>query len=151
MSTDQNNWGLRADGSQKGRGFLGVLQRPDGNVSSELSMGTTDVNGSETDIPLLVPTLSRDEVQYLLSAPQGDWQNPTMKRIAAKAVDFARTRLKQGKPFFAQAGEQQTHIYPQFPREPEAPGFNDATFRPMASHTTDPMIEAIRILSGLKK
>lgn len=100
-----SDW-LRADGSRKGLGFFGVLNRPDGRVSSELSMGTSDVDGTEQEIPLLVPTLSHDEIQYLLAASPGDWQNPMMKAIAAKAVAFAQGRQKAGKPFFAQEGEQ---------------------------------------------
>jgi hypothetical protein len=95
----------RADGSKKGSGFLGMLRRPDGGVSSELSMGTTDIDGTEREIPLLVPTLTKAEVDYLLAAPPGDWQHPVMRRIVVKAIDFARSRRAEGKPYFAEAAE----------------------------------------------
>ena len=34
-----NGFGLRADGTKKGSGWLGPLQRPDGRISSEISIG----------------------------------------------------------------------------------------------------------------
>lgn len=103
---DRSQWDKRADGSTKGDGFLGVLKRPDGRVSSEISYGTTDVTGKEMDIPLLVPTLTPDEVQYLLKA---DISKPDQipPGIVSKAVAFARQRVAAGKPVFAQAGESQ--------------------------------------------
>lgn len=86
----------RADGSVKGRGFLGPLQRLDGGVSSELSIGV-EFDGEEVDIPLLVPTLSKDEVQFLINmAPEA--QPP--ESIVRKAVAFARTRRMSGQPYF---------------------------------------------------
>jgi hypothetical protein len=106
----------RADGSEKGMGFLGPLKRPDGGVSTELSMGTADVDGTETEIPLLVPTLDANEVRYLLSAPDGDWQHPTMQRIAEKAIAFARQRKAQGQPYFAGYTEQNTRVVPELER-----------------------------------
>lgn len=101
---DRSRWDKRADGSLKGDGFLGVLQRPEGGVSSEISIGTTDVNGKEMDIPLLVPTLTPDEVSTLLSS---DLSKPSTipRGIVQKAVAFARQRVAAGKPVFAQAGE----------------------------------------------
>lgn len=131
-----DTWGLRLDGTKKGNGFLGAITRPDGGVSTELSMGTEDVvPGQETEIPLMVPTLTREELDYLLSAPPGDWQNPTLKGIARKAIDYARERQAQGLPYFAQAGEQQHHIYPDMARQ-DVPTqrFADSVIRPMPSH-----------------
>lgn len=113
---DPSEWNARIDGSKKGNGFLGVLPRPDGSVSSELSMGTTDVNGKETEIPLLVPTLTAQEVKYLLSAPPDDWPHPTMKAISQKAVEFARQRAAAGKDFFAQPGEEDLSVLPEVQR-----------------------------------
>lgn len=89
----------RADGSKKGRGFLGPLLRPDGGVSTELSMGTSDVDGVERDIPTLVPTLSGDEVRYLLENEPEAGAVPDS--IAAKAIDHARMRQRTGRAVFA--------------------------------------------------
>jgi len=93
---------LRADGSQKGTGFLGVLKRPDGDVSTELSMGF-DWGQGEKEIPTLVPTLNKKEVDYLLSTPPDKLhENKEMfQSIATKAVDHAKQRIKDGKPVFA--------------------------------------------------
>jgi hypothetical protein len=130
--TDRSQWNLRADGTVKGNGFLGILPRPDGLVSSELSVGTTDLTGKEMDIPTLVPTLTRDEVQYLLNTPPATRLPASIFR---KAIDFARQRMKAGLPVFAQDGEQQFHVYPDIPRvDVPTSGFTDATIKPMASH-----------------
>ena len=56
---------LRADGTPKGEGYFGKLKRPDGDVSTELSIGV-NLGGKETEIPTLVPTLSEEEKNYLL-------------------------------------------------------------------------------------
>jgi len=99
---------LRPDGSQKGTGFLGVLKRPDGKVSTEISMGVI-INGKETEIPTLVPTLNKNEIDFLLS-PELDlnkklWQTPMGQRIVQKAVDHANKRISEGKSPFYQEGE----------------------------------------------
>lgn len=128
---DRSQWNKRPDGTTKGSGFLGVLSRPDGRVSSELSMGTTDVTGKELDIPTLVPTLTKDEVKSLL-ASDGD---KIPDSIAAKAISHARQRLAQKRPVFADEGEQQYHIYPDLKRvDVPTAGFNDAVIKPMAGH-----------------
>ena len=87
----------RADGSLKGPGFLGALRRPDGRVSSELSVGV-NVDGREIEIPLLVPTLSKEEVDHLL---QMDLGTSPPDQIVRKAVEFALQRRDQGKSYFA--------------------------------------------------
>ena len=89
------DYGLRNDGTKKGRGFLGELKRPDGDVSTEISVGV-NIGGREMEIPTLVPTLSQDEVQYLLSG-----QRPT-EAIVRKAVDHAKQRMSSGLPVFSE-------------------------------------------------
>lgn len=88
----------RADGSPKGDGFLGPLTRPDGRTSTELSAGV-NIDGKETEVPLLVPTLTQDEVDYLL-----DGNKPT-DEIVQKAVDHANERISAGQSPFAGSGE----------------------------------------------
>ncbi len=92
-------YGQRQDGSQKGKGFFGELRRPDGDVSTELSIGVK-INGKETEIPLLVPTLTKAEVDSLLAGKE-----PT-REMVQKARDHADKRIKSGKSPFAQDGEQ---------------------------------------------
>jgi hypothetical protein len=90
---------LRNDGTRKGRGFFGALKRPDGKVSTEISVGV-DFGSGEQEIPLLVPTLAPEEVQWLLNydaSGKGDIP-PT---ILKKAVEHARGRIKSGMSPFA--------------------------------------------------
>lgn len=92
------DYGQRADGSEKGEGFLGELKRPDGDVSTELSIGV-NIGNKEMDIPMLVPTLSKEEVKHLL-----DGGRPT-DAIVQKAVQHAKTRMAAGQSPFAQKAE----------------------------------------------
>jgi hypothetical protein len=135
---DRTTWDRRADGTEKGNGFLGILKRPDGRVSSEISIGIPRPNGRGAvppwgegmEIPTLVPTLDASEISYLLNMKDSD---KIRASIVQKAVDFAYQRIAEGKPVFAQPGEQYYHIHPQFKRlEVPTTGFNDATIRPMA-------------------
>lgn len=99
-------FGNRADGTPKGEGFLGVLPRADGSVSTEISIGV-NLDGRETEIPTLVPTLEPEEVNHLLSGGQ-----PT-EQIVGKAVAFARQRMAEGKTLFAQPGEKLAGLSPR--------------------------------------
>jgi hypothetical protein len=111
--TDESTWGARTDGSAKGRGWLGLLRRPDGKVSSELSVGV-QLDGKETEIPLLVPTLTRAEVEAVLSS---DKPPPSALN---KAVAFARERISAGKDPFASASDS--------PRGPDPSDLSDEGF-----------------------
>ena len=95
------DYGKRPDGTPKGIGFFGEIKRPDGMVSTELSAGFNFGRG-ETLAPLLVPTLTREEIDHLISGKQ-----PTTL-IFNKAADFAKKRLGEGKSPFAAEGE----LYP---------------------------------------
>lgn len=95
---DKSTWDKREDGSTKGTGFLGVLKRPDGGVSTEISVGV-NINGKEMEIPTLVPTLTKQEVDYLLSGGR-----PT-DAIVQKAAEFAKGRIAEGKSVFASDAE----------------------------------------------
>lgn len=96
--TDMTNfdygYGKRADGSNKGNGFMGMLRRPDGNRSSEISIGV-EIDGKETEIPSLVPTLTKKEIDHMLNGGA-----PT-KEIVRKAVEHARKRMDNGESPFA--------------------------------------------------
>jgi hypothetical protein len=105
-------YGLRADKTVKGEGFFGALTRPGGGVSSEISIGV-EMDGKEVEIPTMVPTLTKDEVQQLLALDPSKDEIP--EPIIDKAVAYARTRIKAGKSPFAGTGEQ-TAQYPELPR-----------------------------------
>lgn len=96
-------WEKRADGSSKGNGFLGLLKRPDGKVSSEISVGV-NIGGKEVEIPTIVPTLTQQELDYLLTNPVGDG-HPIPPSIIQKAVAHAKERIAAGKSPFAEPGE----------------------------------------------
>lgn len=108
---DKATWDKRGDGSEKGMGWLGLRQRPDGTVSSEISIGV-NLGGKETEIPTMVPGLSSDEVSYLLTHKPAaifrgpyDKMPPIEKSIMDKATDFAKQRAAKGLSPFRQAGE----------------------------------------------
>jgi hypothetical protein len=84
------NWGAREDGSSKGRGHLGPVHRPDGGVSTELSASADGMQ-----FPLVVPTLTQEELQYLMSG------QPLPSALVQKAVAYAQMRMRAGlSPFF---------------------------------------------------
>lgn len=99
-------YGKRADKTEKGRGYFGELPRPDGSVSTELSIGI-DFGQGEQEIPLLVPTLTKDEIQHLLSGKKAT------KAIVDKAAGFAFDRIKAGRQPFADPDEEGTYKIPQ--------------------------------------
>ena len=96
------DYGNRQDGSPKGDGFFGKLNRPDGSVSTEISIGV-GMNGKEMNIPLIVPTLTKKELNYLLSTDveAKDFFNNMPPSIMDKAYEHAQTRMKSGMSPFA--------------------------------------------------
>jgi murein DD-endopeptidase MepM/ murein hydrolase activator NlpD len=112
---DRSTWDKRADGTAKGMGFLGLLQRPDGGVSSEISV---DAPASElgakgkgnVEFPLMVPGLTKPELDYLMTHDPAspDFQQNMPRSILAKAADHARARIAQGLSPFKQSGENGT-------------------------------------------
>jgi hypothetical protein len=118
---------VREDGTLKGYGFLGLLERKDNPIafSSEISVGISpkevgydpekhkgyklldSENGQYLSVPLMVPTLNKKEINYLLTTPEDqlDDSNPMMKLIRSKAVEFAKGRMEEGRPLFAEENE----------------------------------------------
>lgn len=92
-------YGTRPDGSPKGAGYFGEITHPakPGTEFTEWTVGVT-VDGKDMDIPLIVPTLSRKELQAVL-------QGKETRAIIRKAVDHALSRMKQGRPVYAEPGE----------------------------------------------
>ncbi len=96
------DYGNRPDGSAKGMGFFGELKRPDGDVSTEISVGV-GMDGKEMDIPLIVPSLTKKELNYLLSTDiKGkNFFTNMPPSIMDKAYEHAQTRIKSGMSPFA--------------------------------------------------
>lgn len=60
----------------------------------------------ETLVPLVVPTLNKPELEYLLRIANGGKKDPDMDRIVdSKARKSAYDRIKQGKSPFIEPGE----------------------------------------------
>ncbi len=98
---------LREDGTLKGQGYFGELDRPGGGYSTELSFDAGPP-GQEIFGPLLVPTLTPEEVRALLSSDA----RPS-DEIYGKAIDFAKYRMSQGMSPFA-GGDEEPYPYPDF-------------------------------------
>ena len=102
-------YGLRPDGTPKGEGFFGALKLPSGKgVASEYSIADSeqlkDDKGNYIDYPSMVPTLTREELDAVLQA--ADTGQPVPESVKKKAEAFALQRKAQGKPLFADLGEQ---------------------------------------------
>lgn len=95
------SYGTRKDGSPKGPGFFGELARTDDRESYSTELATTfSFDGKPVLAPVLVPTLTAEEIAHLVDGGQ-----PTAS-IAKKAASHARERLRAGKSPFAEFGEQ---------------------------------------------
>lgn len=96
------DYGNRADGTKKGKGYFGEVARPDGSVSTEISVGV-GINGKQTEIPLMVPTLNKAELDYLINTPvkSKGFMSGMPKSIIEKAYDHAVMRIQDGKSPFA--------------------------------------------------
>ena len=104
MADPINN--ARPDGTPKGTGFFGLLTRPDGKVSTEISIGL-DINGKQINVPLLVPSLTFEELNYLLqtNVESKDFIKNIPSSIMDKAYNHAQERIKAGLSPFALPNE----------------------------------------------
>ena len=88
-------YGLRPDGTKKGNGWLGKMKMTDGSNQDMTEYSITDgLGGKDILMPSVVPTLSRDEVNYLLGGGK------VTPEITNKAIEHAKERMRQGlSPF----------------------------------------------------
>jgi len=93
LDTLEAPYGYRQNGTPKGRGWMGELQRPDGYVSTELSIGT-EIDGVPQDVPLITPNQGFRDMNQLLSQQPGA---PLPRGMAGKAIDHAITQMKRGR------------------------------------------------------
>lgn len=139
-------YGLREDGTPKGNGYFGAMKRSDGDVSTELSLGV-DIDGKETSVPALVPTLSNDEKQWLLT---NDLSDPSTipPEIIQKATDYAKGRIGAGQSPFATDSDPRTGpLIARLGRHPG--GFRDTETQVDPNATSDdPFTLAARAYSA---
>jgi len=97
---------LRSDGSKKSaEGFLGpIVSDVTGKVHTELSINFDDVLGGR-DIPLLVPTLTEEEIDWFRNNNAEGNVGIVPQSIINKAIDHAIMRDKAGLDPFYQDGE----------------------------------------------
>ena len=82
----------------KGKGYFGEMPTASGSTMTEFST-TFDINGQPVSVPLVVPTLSAEEVDILLSG-----QQPT-DSIYEKAYFHAMDRMQKGLSPFAEGSD----------------------------------------------
>ena len=104
--TPRNKGWVRKDVTNKGLGYFGSIKRPDGSISTELSMGV-DFGKGEMQIPTLVPGLTNSEIDHLISGRYNPSDRQGLSEIISqKAIQFARQRMAQGLPVFARKEEE---------------------------------------------
>lgn len=98
---------IRKDGTAKGNGYLGVLKASDGKDVTEFSTSSSDVKvkGKAIEFPIIVPTLTKEEVNLLLTDIIPNNKKNIPDAIMNKAIDHARMRIKEGKSVFAETGD----------------------------------------------
>jgi hypothetical protein len=109
--------GRLSDGTVKGDGYFGRLTASDGTKLSHVTTTSSKVkvNNKEIEFPLLVPTLSKEEVNTLINeiVPNNKY---VPDAIFNKAVDHANKRIKAGKSVFAEAKDSKpTTVEPSTP------------------------------------
>lgn len=124
-------YGKRPDGTDKGAGYLGELKMTDGSdrVVTEMSIGV-QIDGKETQIPTVVPTLNQEQLSYILKG--GDVTK--RKDIIQAAVDHAGARIEKGLSPYADDGgttnDRANLLYQMFP--------NAAALNQPKSHEAQP-------------
>ena len=88
------DYGNRANGTPKGRGYFGEIKMKDGSVMTELGVNET-VDGEDVHYPLIHPGISRDDLDWLAAG-----KKPT-GAMYDSALDHAMKRKAAGKSPFA--------------------------------------------------
>lgn len=114
---------FRPDKTKKGTGFFGVLKRPGGGVSTELSItaGVNTKKKKDVLIPTLVKGSTARERKQLL---KGGF---LPRQIVGKAIRSAEERISKGKSPFIEKGEKV--ISPKERMEADTIEKNRAAFR----------------------
>lgn len=93
------DYGNRANGTPKGRGYFGEIKMKDGHVMTELGVNET-VDGEDLHYPLIHPGISREDLDWLAAGkrPSGTMYD--------NALDHAMKRKAEGKSPFAGEGDE---------------------------------------------
>lgn len=96
------NYGKRPDGTNKGRGYLGEIKRPDGMIMTEVTTGV-EIDGKEVDIPIITKYSTKEDIEYIKNADiKGkDFYKNMPAGLMDRAVKHAMDRKKAGKPIYA--------------------------------------------------
>jgi hypothetical protein len=90
----------RRDGSLKSlKGWLGPLTLPNGQVATEYTMSFSDVLGG-MDIPSLVPTLSKEEIDLMVNDIIPNGKKPPQS-VINKMIEHAEMMTAYGKSVFS--------------------------------------------------
>lgn len=102
----------RVDGTEKSsQGFLGPIKNDvTGQTMTEVSIGV-EIDGKETLIPAIVPTLSNEQIETLKNLEVG--KEPIPQDIQETAKQHAENRIEQGLSPFYQDGEQSLSLSQQ--------------------------------------
>ena len=92
-----SKYGYRADGSPKGPGWLGEIKLPRGGIATEYTV-STEINGKQMEIPMLVPGLSKKELKDLISIIDNNSDIPDT--LFEKAKTHAVSKIEQGESVF---------------------------------------------------
>ena len=135
-----NRGALRADGTEKGAGFLGSRKMTDGSGRTVTDMtirGGLRIDGIEQRYPLLVPTLNEAEVAVLMRGGN------IPDSIRNKAIKHAKDRIEEGlSPFSAHAPATSKKFTPFYAYEelsndkPKTGGLLSALFRGLGEGIT---------------
>lgn len=101
MVINQKNYGNRPNGSAKGTGWMGEIQRPDGTVMTEVTTGV-NIDGKEVDIPLITPRATKGDLEYLKKADiKGkNFYKDMPEGLLDRAVDHAVDQMKNKKSVY---------------------------------------------------
>lgn len=91
------DYGTRADGTKKGKGFLGEIKTKDGKVMTEKTT-SVDFGLGEMNIPLIVNGLTKEEIDILSNN-----KKPT-EVMLDKAVNHAKKRMSEGQSPYENGG-----------------------------------------------
>jgi polyhydroxyalkanoate synthesis regulator phasin len=147
---NKESYGKRADGTIKGIGWLGPLKSKDGEVVTEYSIGV-EFDGVEREIPLVVPTLTQQEVDFILNelvparndkAKSAELRkSDTYQVIERKAIEHAKPLLESGRsPFFAGAFGEFTEAAKDLP--PEMLDTLERNIKALAKEQSDKIVKA---------
>lgn len=112
QSSESDTSNRRVDGTIKSEiGFLGPkVNNVTGNTMTELSMGIT-LDDKKVLIPLMVPTLTEEEVSFLQNNDVEGNIDIVPQSIKDKAISHAKMRMQNNLNPFYQDGEEKANVF----------------------------------------